>query len=251
MDAFAVGRIQEHWLSEYQNLDDVLNLKDKLGEKNFFCVVSTLQTTEYGDIQVFSVIPKPWLSPDFKCLLYPPKSNLPIDNPALWSEKHFSRNIWPKTSWMEYDVDVVFNSTDDTLRKSTVCFTLRFHKINFLHCVHHLLVRFLKASSKATALQRGEMDASQWFDSDQHLGRAKEGTTRSLRTITLQKKRALSGTICYFVLYLFSFNIGTNVFFILHNRQSITIYIFFVEKKTPTPVATKKPKKNVSSRLLI
>lgn len=69
LDAFAVGRIQEHLLYEYEHLDDVSNEKHKLGGKSFFCVVSTLQSTEDGEIQVFSAILKPWLSPDFKCML--------------------------------------------------------------------------------------------------------------------------------------------------------------------------------------
>jgi hypothetical protein len=43
LDAFAVGRIREHWLSEYENLDDVPNLKEKLGETTIFCVVNTIQ----------------------------------------------------------------------------------------------------------------------------------------------------------------------------------------------------------------
>jgi hypothetical protein len=36
-----------------------------------------------------------------------PKSNLSINNPELWSEKHFSINMWLKTPWMAYDVDTV------------------------------------------------------------------------------------------------------------------------------------------------
>jgi hypothetical protein len=66
LDAFAGGRVQEHLLSEYEHLDDVSNEKHKLGDKTFFCVVRTLQSTEDGKIQVFSAILKPWLSPDFK-----------------------------------------------------------------------------------------------------------------------------------------------------------------------------------------
>jgi hypothetical protein len=60
-------------------------------------------------------------------------------------------------------------------------------------------VGLVKASKKATALQRGETDASQWFDSDANLGRAKEGEIRSLRTRNLQQKRALPGISFSFI----------------------------------------------------
>ncbi|EFX80271.1 hypothetical protein DAPPUDRAFT_318815 [Daphnia pulex] len=80
----------------------------------------------------------------------------------------FSKNIWPKTSWMEYDVAHVFNKTEETW------------------------LRLVKASKKATSLQRGDTNASQWFDSDANLGRAKDGESRSLWTRTQKQKRALS-----------------------------------------------------------
>jgi hypothetical protein len=92
--------------------------------------VNTIQWKKDGEIQMFSVIPKTmavtWFQMSImnvikiviqnQSKIYPPKCNLPIDNPALWNEKHFSRNIWPKTSWMKYDVDIVINSNNDTLR---------------------------------------------------------------------------------------------------------------------------------------
>jgi hypothetical protein len=116
LDVFAVGSIREHWCpsSTYEKLDEVPSEKDKLGEKKIFCVVKTGQTTEDGEVAVYSVLPKTCLSSDLKCLLYPPSKEFQVKTPAVWNEKMFSKNIWPKTSWMEYDVAHVFNKTEET-----------------------------------------------------------------------------------------------------------------------------------------
>ena len=123
LDVFAVGRIREHWCpsSTYEKLDEVPSEKDKLGEKKIFCVVKTGQTTEDGEVAVYSVLPKTCLSSDLKCLLYPPPENSQIKTPAVWNEKQFSKHIWPKTSWMEYDVAHVFNKTEETWCKLPCC----------------------------------------------------------------------------------------------------------------------------------
>jgi hypothetical protein len=71
--------------------------------------------------------------------------------------------------------------------------------MNLFYYVSHFAVGLVKASKK---------DISMWVDSDINLGRAKEGTTRSPRTINQQHKRALSGTIFYLV----TFNTVPNIF---------------------------------------
>lgn len=95
-------------------MDVKSNEKEKIGEQKIFYVLCTKQTTENGEINVYSAIPKQWISSNFKSLLYPPNEAVGFD-PSTWNEKLFSRNIWPMSSWMEYDVDKIFN--EDNCRK--------------------------------------------------------------------------------------------------------------------------------------
>ncbi|KAI9556032.1 hypothetical protein GHT06_018599 [Daphnia sinensis] len=71
-DVFQVGRIKEYWVDDYSNVDVKANKKEKIGEQKIFYVLCTKQTTENGEINVYSAIPKQWISSNFTCLLYPP-----------------------------------------------------------------------------------------------------------------------------------------------------------------------------------
>ncbi|KAK4030785.1 hypothetical protein OUZ56_024124 [Daphnia magna] len=158
-DVFQVGRIKEHWVNDYSNVDVKSNEKEKIGEQKIFYVLCTKQTTENGEINVYSAIPKQWISSNFKSLLYPPNEAVGFD-PSTWNEKLFNRNIWPMSSWMEYDVDKIFNEDN---------------------C----------PAKKARDLQNGTVLPENWFDSDKNLGRSKNGDVRSLRRISNQQKRSI------------------------------------------------------------
>ncbi|KAK4003599.1 hypothetical protein OUZ56_005356 [Daphnia magna] len=147
-DVFQVGRIKEHWVNDYSNVDVKSNEKEKIGEQKIFYVLCTKQTTENGEINVYSAIPKQWISSNFKSLLYPTNEAVGFD-PSTWNEKIFSRNIWPMSSWIEYDVDKIFNEDN---------------------CLY-----LLKAAKKARDLQNGTVLPENWFDSDKNLGRSKNG----------------------------------------------------------------------------
>jgi hypothetical protein len=79
------------------------------------------------------------LSSDLKCLLYPPSKEFQVKTPAVWNEKMFSKNIWPKTSWMEYDVAHVFNKTEETWCKLPWCVFVRF--TGFIKLTKFILIR--------------------------------------------------------------------------------------------------------------
>jgi hypothetical protein len=74
-----------------------------------FFIVSSKHETENGEVNVYSTVPKHWVSSDSRYLLYPPTAEFPNHPPSTWNEKMFSTNIFPKSTWMEYDICKIFN----------------------------------------------------------------------------------------------------------------------------------------------
>ena len=155
--------------------------------------MSSKHETENGEVNVYSTVPKHWVSSDSRYLLYPPTAEFPNHPPSTWNEKMFSTNIFPKSTWMEYDICKIFNEKN--------CRMFPLLKWNFFYVIYFIyilpLVGLVKANKKARELQCGLVDPSKFFDSDQNLGRRKEGSVRSLRQLASQNKHGRMN--CYYL----------------------------------------------------
>lgn len=74
-------------------------------------MVETLENGEQQElITVFSMVPSSWVSSDLRNMLYPqPNFTVGGKQPSDWGEKTFKRHQCPLTSWIEYDIQKIFN----------------------------------------------------------------------------------------------------------------------------------------------